>query len=242
MAYPERALASDEKVVRHLHPHWITMILPVLALIIAAGLGSFLIAILPGGGAHLPLLIVVLVVAIAVLVWFFIIPFLRWRTTHYVVTTHRVLIRTGILNHVGHDIQLQRINDVGFRQNIWERMIGAGSITIESASEHGQEILEDVPHADDVQQLLNQLVEADSIRRESGGRSATAGGASGPRTDPRIDTGEAAQQGGHEDGYEGYEGEAADSQPSGDPDRDPGPGGTRRLGGRRSTRRRDIDR
>lgn len=165
MAYPERVLAEDEKVVKHLHPHWITLVPPIAILLVTAGLGSFLAAIVPDGRAHTPLQIAIGVVGVVVIVWFVVVPFLRWRTTHYVITTHRVLIRTGILNHTGHDIQLQRINDVGFEQTFWERIIRAGSLSIESASEHGQETLADIPRADDIQQLLNRLVEADSQRR-----------------------------------------------------------------------------
>jgi uncharacterized membrane protein YdbT with pleckstrin-like domain len=165
VSFPERVLAKDEQVVKHLHPHWITLVPPVLVLLVSAGLGSFIAAIAPDGSARTPLRIGVLIVAVLLIFWFTIYPVLRWRTTHYVITTHRVLIRTGVLNHTGHDIQLQRINDVGYEQSLFERIIGAGSLSIESASEHGMETLGDIPHADNIQQLLNQLVEADSQRR-----------------------------------------------------------------------------
>ena len=91
-----------------------------------------------------------------------------WRTTHYVITTHRVLIRRGILRHTGRDIGLQRISDVGFSQSLLDRMVGAGTLTIESASEHGQETLTNVPNSDQQQQLMNQLIEQDGERRMRG--------------------------------------------------------------------------
>ena len=90
------------------------------------------------------------------------------RTSHYVFTTHRVLIRTGVLRHTGRDIGLQRITDVGFTQSLLDRMVGAGTLTIESASEHGQEALANVPHSDRQQQLLNRLIEEDGERRSRG--------------------------------------------------------------------------
>ena len=44
MAYPEKLLANDEKVVEHLHPHWITLVpatLWFLVLCAAAGAGVY---------------------------------------------------------------------------------------------------------------------------------------------------------------------------------------------------------
>ncbi|MGI9091975.1 MAG: PH domain-containing protein [Mycobacteriales bacterium] len=165
MPYPDSQLAGDERVVEHLHPHWITIVPPVLILLVAAGLGGFLAAIAPDGSAQGPLRIAIVVVGVLVLVWFTIIPVLRWRTTHYVITTHRVMIRSGILSHNGHDIPLQRLNDVAFSQSLADRIIGAGSLTLESAGERGQETLTNVPHSDKVQQLINRLSEEDSDRR-----------------------------------------------------------------------------
>jgi uncharacterized membrane protein YdbT with pleckstrin-like domain len=91
-----------------------------------------------------------------------------------VFTTHRVLIRRGVFKHVGRDIALQRINDVGFTQTLWDRIVNAGTLSIESAGEHGQEDLHDIPRSDDMQQLLNRLIEEDSDRRQSGAAGAAA--------------------------------------------------------------------
>ena len=98
--------------------------------------------------------------------WLFLRPLIAWRTTHYVFTTHRVLIRRGWLNHIGRDIALQRISDVAFAQSLWDRIVRAGTLTIESAGEHGQEVLENVPRSSDMQQLLNKLIEQDGERRQ----------------------------------------------------------------------------
>ncbi len=113
-------------------------------------------------------LIAVVVIAVLLLLWLSVKPWISWRTTHYVITTHRVLIRRGILRHTGRDIALQRITDVGFSQSLLDRMVGAGTLTIESASEHGQETLTNVPNSDQQQQLLNRLIEQDGERRIRG--------------------------------------------------------------------------
>jgi uncharacterized membrane protein YdbT with pleckstrin-like domain len=164
--YPEKVLADDETVAEHLHPHWITLVPATFwFLVICAGAG-FGIAFLPSGSTtHLVLLVAILVVGLVLLSWLSFTPWIAWRTTHYVFTTHRVLIRRGVLHHVGRDIALQRINDVGYSQTLWERIVGAGTLTIESAGDHSQEALRDMPHSDRIQQMLNRLIEQDSERR-----------------------------------------------------------------------------
>lgn len=184
MAYPDDLLADDERVVRHLHPHWITLAVPVLVFVVTMGTGSFLASYIAHTGTSVPVVplrLVILAVALAVLVYYALVPLLTWRSTHYVITTRRVLIRTGVLSHRGRDIPLQRITDVVFRQSFADRLIGAGTLGIESAGEQGLERLDDIPHADRVQQLLNRLVDRDDARRRSArgdwpSRAASSGG------------------------------------------------------------------
>ncbi|HEV7203948.1 MAG TPA: PH domain-containing protein [Jatrophihabitans sp.] len=174
MAYPEKLLANDEKVVEHLHPHWITLVPATLWFVVicaAAGVG---IAYAPNSGTgQLVVVVLVIVVGLFLLSWLAFSPWIRWKTTHYVFTSHRVLIRRGVFRHTGRDISLQRISDVAFTQSLWDRMVKAGTLTIESAGEHGQETLEDIPRSDLMQQTLNRLIEEDSDRRA---RSAYGGG------------------------------------------------------------------
>lgn len=165
MSYPEKLLADDERVVEHLHPHWIVLVIPTLwFLVLCAGTGAA-IAFKPDGTTGNIFVYAVAAIAFGLFCWLCVGPWLSWRTTHYVITTHRILIRRGILHHTGRDITLGRISDVGFVRTLWDRMVNAGTLTIESAGEHGQETLEDVPHSDLVQQTINRLIEEDQDRR-----------------------------------------------------------------------------
>ena len=178
MAYPEKILATDEEVAEHLHPHWITLVRPVfwfLAICAAGGAGLAAVSNLDGTG-HSILLVAIIVVGVVLLCWLSLAPWVRWRTTHYVFTTHRVLIRRGAFHHMGRDISLQRINDVGFSQTLWDRIVKAGTLSIESAGENGQETLHDIPNSEAMQQTLNQLIEQDAERRA---RQAYGGGQPG---------------------------------------------------------------
>jgi uncharacterized membrane protein YdbT with pleckstrin-like domain len=170
VSYPEKVLANDERVVEHLHPHWITLVPATLWFILICGLAGVGIAFAPDDGTgRTVVLIAIIAVGVILLSFLTFKPWIQWRTTHYVITTHRVLIRRGVLRHVGRDISLQRINDVGFTQSLWDRMVGAGTLVIESAGEQGQETLTNVPRSNQQQQLMNRLIEEDSVRRQRSG-------------------------------------------------------------------------
>jgi len=170
MAYPRKLLAEDEQLVLDLHPHWKALVGPVLVLVLTLGVGSFLAAEIPAGDHQGLYRLLVLVVALAVLVAFSLRPFLRWFTTHFVITNRRVLVRSGILSRTGRDVPLSRINDITFSTTFFERLLGCGTLLVESAGERGQVTLSDVPKVEQVQRRLYDLVE-DTDERLRGLRS-----------------------------------------------------------------------
>jgi len=165
VGYPEGLLATDEKVVKHLHPHWLTLVGPVLILLVVIAAASFGVAAIPEGDAQTWVRLAILLAAAAVLVIFTLVPVLRWATTHYVITSHRVMFRVGVFNRHGKDVAFTRITDVAYRQSLWDRIVKAGTLTIESAGEGPAQVLDNVPNSDRIQQLINHLVEEDSDRR-----------------------------------------------------------------------------
>ena len=165
MPYPDKVLADDEEVVRHLHPHWLTIFWPVVWLLLIVGSASVGVAAIPAGRQQGIYRLAVLGAALLLLLVFVVRPFLVWRCTHYVITTHRVLFREGVLARRGRDIGLSRITDVSYRQTLWERIVSSGTVTIESAGEGGATVLQRIPDSDGVQQLLNHMIEEDADRR-----------------------------------------------------------------------------
>ncbi len=165
MAYPEGLLASDEQVVKHLHPHWITLAGPIFALVVVGALAGLGITFVPDGDARRWLRLAILVVAVLLVIVFFLVPLLRWITTHYVITSHRVMFRIGVLKRDGKDIALPRITNAAYSQSLWDRIVNSGTLTIESAGESSAQVLTNIPHSDEVQQLINRLVEEDETRR-----------------------------------------------------------------------------
>ena len=165
VAYPEKILADDEQVVRHLHPHWLTLFWPVVIFLLLVGGGAFGAALVPTGSDQGLFRMIIVVLALLLGLTFVLVPVLRWRTTHYVITTHRLLFREGILTRKGRDIGLARITDVSYTQTLWDRIINSGTLTIESAGDSGATVLSAIGHSEEIQQLLNHMVEEDADRR-----------------------------------------------------------------------------
>jgi len=160
VGFPDSVLTKDEHVVLHLHPHWKALIRPVLVLVVA--LAAVIVAwiFLPNSWSPVGLYVIG-ALALAVLVWLALWPWLVWRTTHYVFTNERVILREGVFSRDGRDIPLGRVNDVSFSHSLIGRMLGYGTLTIESAGERGQVVLIDLPRVEQTQSALYELVEHD---------------------------------------------------------------------------------
>jgi uncharacterized membrane protein YdbT with pleckstrin-like domain len=163
MAHDE-GLTEGEHVVLRLHPHWKTVLRPVLllALIVAAVIAALLF--LPGSVDKPAVRVGIGVVAVIAAIAFTAVPFLRWRTTTYELTNRRLRLRSGILTRSGRDFPLARISDVSFSHGVLDRILGCGRLVVESAGEHGQLVLTEIPRVVDVQAQLFQLVEDEQAR------------------------------------------------------------------------------
>lgn len=165
MGFPENVLAPGERVERSLHPHWLTMAGPVglgLLAVIAGATGLWFTASRDAPGAVRWIIVAAMVLVLVPVV---VVPYLTWRTTHYVITSHRVMVRKGILNKTGKDITLSKITDVSFRQTLLDRFIRAGTLNIESAGDSPDETLRYIPRSNEMQQLINRLIDEDDRRR-----------------------------------------------------------------------------
>jgi uncharacterized membrane protein YdbT with pleckstrin-like domain len=157
-------LSEGEHLVLKLHQHWKTVLRPIFVL--AATVLALLVLLLlvapvrNAAAARLGLGAVALVIVIL----FVAVPLLRWRTTSYELTNRRLRLRAGILSRTGRDFPLTRISDVSFAQGLLDRMLGCGRLVVESPGEQGQLVLTEIPHVQDVQATLFQLVEDEQAR------------------------------------------------------------------------------
>ena len=158
MAYPRKLLNRGEHINLDLHPHWVVFVKPgtivVVFVVLAIWaqqlgddwfktgvsrvlLGAILLGLINLGSAVM-----------------------RWSRTYFVVTSQRVIFREGVLARRGVEIPLERVNNVNFAQSVMERMLGAGDLLIESASEVGQQLFGDIRNPEQVQNMIHEAIHA----------------------------------------------------------------------------------
>jgi uncharacterized membrane protein YdbT with pleckstrin-like domain len=170
MPWPEDALSDGEIIITSFRPHWKLLFIPFLwflAALVALGVAFALNWI---NGTFLLVIAVALVIAA---LWLVVRPLVDWWTTRYVLTNERLITRTGLIAKSGVEIPLERITNVNFSASMFERMLGAGDLLIESAGSAGQSRFANIPKPDDFQTLLYKTREQRSI--ELSGSSAPTG-------------------------------------------------------------------
>ena len=165
------SLTQDEHLVLLLHPHWKTLIRPFAVAVLVIAIALIAEVLIPSNSAAGAERLVVAAVAILAVMLWLIVPVLRWRTTTYELTTRRMRVRSGIVTRHGRDIPLARINDVSFEKGLLDRLLGSGRLVVESAGEHGQILLDDIPRVEFTQATLFRLVEEEQRRLERNDRN-----------------------------------------------------------------------
>ncbi|MGE3620790.1 MAG: PH domain-containing protein [Acidimicrobiia bacterium] len=160
MPYPDRLLNEGESKVLDLHPHWFFFVRSIGALVVALVLAGLVLANdLPGAVDA-----IVGVLVLLALGWFAV-DYARWATTNFVVTSDRLIYRHGVIAKHGIEIPLERVNTVFFSQSIFERMLGTGDLTIESAGERGTQAFSNVRKPSEVQNEIYRQMEANENRK-----------------------------------------------------------------------------
>src|SRR6195952_5200429 len=176
MAKDDRLLAEDEELVVDTHPHWKALLLPAVAVPVVVGLASWAYFAMGDFNGRGYARIAVVVVAVLLLVWGSLLPWLRWRPPRFIVTSRRVVIRSGIISRTGRDIPLTRVNDVTFTHGLLAPPLGCGTPLLESGGERGQLVISELPHVETIQRELSDRVEQANARHGGGEpEDATAG-------------------------------------------------------------------
>ena len=168
MGISKKLLSEGEHVVLSVRTHAKALIGPValLVLVVAAVIAA---ATLQDNSSILALEIAV--VAVPIVVLWVIIPFLRWVTSTYTVTSRRLITRHGIITRTGRDIPLFRINDVAYEKGLLDRILGCGTLIISDATEKAGVVLPDVPNIEQVHlQITDLLFARDDGNDDDGSR------------------------------------------------------------------------
>jgi uncharacterized membrane protein YdbT with pleckstrin-like domain len=159
MGLPKSSLTEDEKIVLEFHPHWSTLVATIFWAVVAAVVAGVIIFFIPSGDSQTLIRLIVGAIGVLAIIVVGFVPFLRWATTSYTLTNRRFVMRHGILARSGRDIPLTRVNDVSFQHSLVQRMLGTGTLIVESGGEHGQLVLKSIPRVEYVQSQLYRIVE-----------------------------------------------------------------------------------
>jgi uncharacterized membrane protein YdbT with pleckstrin-like domain len=166
MPYPKKLLNDYETVALDLHPHWWYFAEPVAALVGSIVLG-IVVRVFASGDAEQVLTWTAIVLIVACVFWL-VVRYAKWANTNFVITSDRVIFRSGVVAKSGIEIPLERVNNVLFHQSVFERILGAGDLLIESGGEDGQQRFSDVRRPERVQNLIHAQMEVNESRRFGG--------------------------------------------------------------------------
>jgi membrane protein YdbS with pleckstrin-like domain len=172
VGYSRRLLNPGEKVLVDVRPHWWYLVGPVslLVLVIAGAVAAFVESV-PKWVSWIVL------VALALSVLWLASRYVRWVTSRLIVTDARVIERRGIVARSGREIPLNALTDIGYRQSIFERIIGAGNVILESAGRRSQEVFPDLPNPAYIHNVIFRQMQANR-------QSSLAGAGSSPDSIP----------------------------------------------------------
>jgi uncharacterized membrane protein YdbT with pleckstrin-like domain len=167
MAFPTRLLIDGEELVMDLRPHWIALIMPAVATIAALAVMIVLYETFDED-------ILDNVVGVAGALFLLAYPVRKlvdWLTSHFVVTSDRIIHRRGFIAKYSMEVPLEAINDVRFEQGVIDRIIGAGTLVVQSASEAGRQVFDHIRKPEEVQKTIYHQGELNQ-QRMMGGRAA----------------------------------------------------------------------
>jgi uncharacterized membrane protein YdbT with pleckstrin-like domain len=165
MGLPEQQPAEDQVILSD-HPHWTTLIQTIVLLVLTVAVAGAAIFFMPDVALRTQIQLAIAVAAVLVALVVSVVPFLRWFATRYQLTEQGLVIREGILSRSVRTIPIGRVNDASHSQRLIERMLGKGTLTVESGGERGLLVLKNVPDVDEWHQQIYRLIDdmADGVR------------------------------------------------------------------------------
>ena len=185
MPFPRKLLNENEEIVLDLRPHWLFMALSSGVFLVVILMGLALLGWNSGRGWFETGSNYVVGAGFLFCAAWFGLTYARWANTHFVLTTDRIINREGVIAKRGTDIPLDRVNTVLFNQGPLERLVGAGDLTVESASETGANEFRNVRRPNIVQKEIYTQIEANENRKYDRMRGPGPAGGSADQTTPQ---------------------------------------------------------
>jgi membrane protein YdbS with pleckstrin-like domain len=154
VSFPTKLLAPGEEIYLDSRPNWSYLFWPAVITVLVFA-GCVAVAVL-WSSAPIVKVWVLLGCGLCALIYFGA-HYIGWCTKSFVVTSQRIVYRTGALRRTGREIPIGRVQDVTYHQTIVERLVRAGSLTVESAGRQGQDPFPDISKPAEVQSLINRI-------------------------------------------------------------------------------------
>jgi membrane protein YdbS with pleckstrin-like domain len=154
-----RGAPEDEEVLLRVRPHPRALVVPVLALLLVLGVAGYVAGRLPEADWRAAARWAVVAVASVLVVRLSLLPWLRWLTTVLVVTDRRVVLERGVLRRSTRGVPLSRVADVGVDRSPVQRLLGSGTLVLDTVGERGGLVVRDVPRVRELAAQIGDLLE-----------------------------------------------------------------------------------
>jgi len=159
-----RGAPEDEEVLLRVRPHGRALVLPLLALLLVLAVAGFAAGRLPDADWQRAARTAVAAVAAVLVVRLSLLPWLRWLTTVLVVTDRRVVLERGLLRRTSRGVPLSRVADVGVERSAVQRLLGSGTLVLDTVGERGGLVVRDVPRVRALAAEIGELLDDEPVR------------------------------------------------------------------------------
>jgi membrane protein YdbS with pleckstrin-like domain len=157
MPFPRRLLTEDEEVVVEIRPHWAFLGKP---LVLFVSVVALVIAVMVAFSSAPPALLYVMLILLACSSLWLAGRLVRWFATSLVVTTTRIVQRSGVFGRTGLELRLERVNQLSYHQSIPDRILRTGELHVEMGGETGVVVFARVPRPAAVQSIITEQIDA----------------------------------------------------------------------------------
>jgi len=121
-------LSPGERIIFQGHPSWRAILGFYLKGILVAALAGVIFKLFGADGGTV-FLVVLLIVGVTVLA-----GFLKRVATTYTITDRRLNIRRGIVSREVQETRLERVQNVNYKQSIYQRLVQVGDVDFDTAA------------------------------------------------------------------------------------------------------------
>lgn len=125
---PGLSLSPGERIIFQGHPSWRAILGFYLKGILIAALAGAICKLFGASGGTV-FLVVLAIVALTVLIGFF-----KRVSTTYTITDRRLNIRRGIVSREVQETRLERVQNVNYKQSIYQRAMQIGDVDFDTAA------------------------------------------------------------------------------------------------------------